>query len=173
MDRYSERPITICTIVRPWLSLCDVARIQRPLRALVSFILQRKLRTNMRWTQLLGYLPQPVTYPVDQHSFFRGLEVLFIFLWYFCLLPSCKMQRTTNSEIRGEVATGQLQCWHLIPALNAWAWCLDDLTTDRCFYSQATCVINVLGLFFWTVIHGCLYNQALDDVRSTGAGIKF
>ena len=31
---------------------------------------------------------------------------------------------------------------------------------------------NVLGLFSGHVVHGCLYNQALADVRSTGAGIK-
>ena len=33
-------------------------------------------------------------------------------------------------------------------------------------------VIDVLGLFCWHAIHGCLYNQALADVRSTGVGIK-
>ena len=26
---------------------------------------------------------------------------------------------------------------------------------------------------FWHVIYRCLYNQALADVRSTGAGIKY
>ena len=40
---------------------------------------------------------------------------------------------------------------------------MDDLTTERSFDSQAMCVIDVLG---------CLYNQALADVRSTGAGTK-
>ena len=29
-----------------------------------------------------------------------------------------------------------------------------------------------LAYYFWHVIHGCLYNHALVDVRSTGAGIK-
>ena len=40
-------------------SQCDVTRRKRPMRALVSFTLQRKLHTNMRRTQLLGYLMQP------------------------------------------------------------------------------------------------------------------
>ena len=47
-----------------------------------------------------------------------------------------------------------------------------DLTTERSFDSQATWVIDVLGISIWHVIHGFLYNQALADVRSTGAGIK-
>ena len=46
---------------------------------------------------------------------------------------------------------------------------MDDLKTERTFDSQSTWVIDVLGLFF---IHGCLYNQALADVRSTCARIK-
>ena len=36
-------------------------------------------------------------------------------------------------------------------------------------------VIDVLGLFsifVWHVTHGCLCNQALADVRSTGAEIE-
>ena len=50
---------------------------------------------------------------------------------------------------------------HLIPAVNAQYTtvrpiatqfpghgCLDDLTTERSFNSQATCVVDVLGLFF-------------------------
>ena len=44
---------------------------------------------------------------------------------------------------------------------------MDDLTTD----SPATWVIDVLGLLF-DIKHRCLYNQALANVRSTGAGIK-
>ena len=48
---------------------------------------------------------------------------------------------------------------------------MEDLTTERSCVSQATCVIDVLGLFF-DVIHEFLDNQALADVRSTGAGIK-
>ena len=48
----------------------------------------------------------------------------------------------------------------------------DDLTTERSFDPQATWVIDVLGTSFWHVIHRALYNQALADVRSIGAGIK-
>ena len=47
-----------------------------------------------------------------------------------------------------------------------------NLTSESSFDSQATCVIGVLGLFFLHVIHGCLYNQALAEFRSTGAGTK-
>ena len=36
-----------------------------------------------------------------------------------------------------------------------------------------TWVTDVLDLFFWHVIYRCVYNQALADVRSTGAGIKY
>ena len=50
--------------------------------------------------------------------------------------------------------------------------CMDYLTTERSFDSQVTWVIDVIGLFFWHVIHGCLYNQALEDVWLTGARIK-
>ena len=32
--------------------------------------------------------------------------------------------------------------------------------------------VDVHDIFFGDVIHGCLNNQALADVRSTGAGIK-
>ena len=46
--------------------------------------------------------------------------------------------------------------------------CMDELKTERSFYSQATWVIDVLILLFIT----CLYIQAFADVRSTGAGIK-
>ena len=31
--------------------------------------------------------------------------------------------------------------------------------------------LDVLRLYFWHVIHGCHYNQALADVRSNGAGV--
>ena len=58
----------------------------------------------------------------------------------------------------------------------SWAWMqphVPDLVTDRGFDSQATWFIDVLGLFiFWPVSDGCLYNQALADVRSTGANIR-
>ena len=36
-----------------------------------------------------------------------------------------------------------------------------------------TWVNNMLGLFLWPVIHGFLYNRALADVRSPGAGFKY
>ena len=44
---------------------------------------------------------------------------------------------------------------------------MDDLTTESSFVSPATWVINLCGLFLLTC-----YNQALQDVRSTGVGIK-
>ena len=44
-----------------------------------------------------------------------------------------------------------------------------DLTTERSFGSQATLC---LAYFLTRLIHKCLYDQALADVRSTGAGIK-
>ena len=75
-----------------------------------------------------------------------------------------------------------IQCQHLIPALNAWAarekymtarlfatqfhghGCMDDLTSEHGFDSQAEWVIDV--------IHGCLYNHALAGIPLIGAGIK-
>ena len=84
----------------------------------------------------------------------------------------------------------QVQCRHLISALNAWAvraeftstcpiaaqfpghGCMVNLTNECSFDSQGTRVIDVLGLFFWHVIHGRLQNQVLADVRATGAGIE-
>ena len=47
--------------------------------------------------------------------------------------------------------------------------CMDDLTTENSFNSQATWVIMSL---IYLLDPGCLYNQALADVRSTGAGIR-
>ena len=49
--------------------------------------------------------------------------------------------------------------------------CMGELTLGRNFDSQATWVIDVLG-FFSCYPWVCLHNQALADVRSTGAGIK-
>ena len=37
---------------------------------------------------------------------------------------------------------------------------------------QCTWCIDVLGLLFKHVIHWCIYNRALADVRSTVAGIR-
>ena len=48
---------------------------------------------------------------------------------------------------------------------------MDDLTTERSYDVQAMWIIDVLG-FFIHFIHRRVYNQALADVRSTGAGIK-
>ena len=47
---------------------------------------------------------------------------------------------------------------------------MKDLATKGSFDSRATWFTGVLD--FFDVIHGCLYNQALADVRSTDAGIK-
>ena len=64
------------------------------------------------------------------------------------------------------IENSHLQCRHLIPALNAWAdraqyttanpiakqfpgyGCMDDLTTESSFYSQATWVVMCLVYFF-------------------------
>ena len=62
----SERRITLCTLVKAWLfqgfrfwPQFDVTGRRGPMRALASFILQRKQRCNMRRTRLLWYSPQP------------------------------------------------------------------------------------------------------------------
>ena len=46
------------------------------------------------------------------------------------------------------------------------------ITLKRSFGLQVTCVIDVLGWYYWHVIHGRLFNQALAYVRSAGAGIN-
>ena len=43
--------------------------------------------------------------------------------------------------------------------------CMDDPRHKLIFDSQATCFIDVLGLFFKNVIHECFYNQTLADDR--------
>ena len=48
---------------------------------------------------------------------------------------------------------------------------MDDLTTERSFDSQATCVMHVLGLSF-DMFSTSFNNKALVDVRLTGAEIK-
>ena len=50
---------------------------------------------------------------------------------------------------------------------------IDDFTTKRNFDLQATWLMGVLCLSFLNIsyIYGCLYNQALADIRSNGAGI--
>ena len=50
--------------------------------------------------------------------------------------------------------------------------CMDDITSVRSFDTLAEWVIDVLALFFGHVIHMCLFNQALADIQSTGAGVK-
>ena len=83
-----------------------------------------------------------------------------------------------------------IQCWHLIHALSPRAaqayyttkrpiatlfpghGCIDILTTERDFGSQATQVIDVRDLSFGHVVHGCVHNLVLADVRTTAAGIK-
>ena len=68
---------------------------------------------------------------------------------------------STRLSWRVEQCKVNLQCRHLITALNPWVGiltdrtlnflehgCMDDLTTERSFDSQATLVIDVLGLFF-------------------------
>ena len=50
--------------------------------------------------------------------------------------------------------------------------CMHDLTIERSFELQGTWVIDVIGLLF-DVINGCLYNQAMADVRSTGSRIEY
>ena len=54
--------------------------------------------------------------------------------------------------------------------LVSWAH-VPDLTTYRTFDCQATWIIDMFGISV-DVIYGCLYNQALVDVRSTGSEIK-
>ena len=49
---------------------------------------------------------------------------------------------------------------------------LDNFKTECNFESQATWVIDVVGLFLRHDTDGCLYNQVLADIRSTGAGNK-
>ena len=57
-----KRPITICAIVKTWLCqrsgiwpMYNVTRRQRPMRALITFKLQRNLHATMRRSRLLSY----------------------------------------------------------------------------------------------------------------------
>ena len=45
-------------------------------------------------------------------------------------------------------------------------------STERSFDLQVACHCYAWVIFLLHDIHWCLYNQALADVRSTGAGIK-
>ena len=49
---------------------------------------------------------------------------------------------------------------------------MDELTTECNLICKLRGSFVRLGLFSLDVSHGCLYNGALVDVRSTGAGIK-
>ena len=82
-----------------------------------------------------------------------------------------------------------LQCRHLIPALNAWAalakykttcpiatqfpWhgCMNDLQPNVTLICKLRGSLMFLS-YFIEIIHGCLYNQAMADIQSTGAVIK-
>ena len=50
---------------------------------------------------------------------------------------------------------------------------MDDFITERSFDPEATCVIYVFGSFLDILAWLFLYNQALADVRSTGAEIRW
>ena len=52
-------------------------------------------------------------------------------------------------------------------------YCMDDLITESTLIRNLCVSLMCMACFFWHFIHGCLYNQALADVRSTGAGIKY
>ena len=87
----------------------------------------------------------------------------------------------TAHVCESECGCVDLQYQHLIPALNAWAaraqytnaspiatqfpghGRMNNLTTEFSFDSQATLVIDVIGLFFLHVIHWCFYDQALEE----------
>ena len=49
---------------------------------------------------------------------------------------------------------------------------MDDPTTERSFDFQSY-MGHWCPWFIFDIIYGCLYNQELADVRSTGAGIKY
>ena len=54
-----------------------------------------------------------------------------------------------------------------------WAWKRRWPHSWTWIWFKATLGVDVLGLFFGHSIHWCLSNQALADVRSTGAGINY
>ena len=85
---------------------------------------------------------------------------------YKCLKGTIWLEWTQNNIKTCLFISSHIQCWHLIHVQNVWAaraWyttarpvvtqfldhgCMDDLTIKRTFDSQATCVIDVLGLYF-------------------------
>ena len=87
-------------------------------------------------------------------------------------------KRDEKRKSRSKSKSLSLQCQHLIIALNSWPArayyttkrptailftghrCMDDLTTERSFDSQATWVIDVLGLLFDMLYMGeCITRQ--------------
>ena len=79
----SERPITICAIVKAWLCqmsrICpkgDVTRRQRPMRALVSFTLQRNLRNNMTFELFAATSLFRLTGSFHIHLFYLSMQEL-------------------------------------------------------------------------------------------------
>ena len=102
----SKRTTTICAIVKTWLSQgsrtlsqCDLTRRQRPMRALVSFTLQRKFLQNatfglfaaarlfwetcwlpIRWIDTHAKIPlqKCPTLDTDIGTFCQGMKVLFL-----------------------------------------------------------------------------------------------
>ena len=97
---------------------------------------------------------------------------------------------STNIQVFNGKTHIHVQCWHLI-SCTKWVGSpgiIQDCATDcqplfwammlgwahnwTYFDLQDWWGIVVFGLFFWQVSHGCLYNHALADARSTGAGIK-
>ena len=56
----------------------------------------------------------------------------------------------------------------------SWSWmhAWKTSTTERSFVLQAMWVIYVLGFNFDMLSTNVCYDQALEEVRSTGAGIK-
>ena len=64
--------------------------------------------------------------------------------------------------------------WHTTHLIATWFprhGYMDDPKTESTIDLQATWVIYVLGFIsdMLSNIHGCFYNQALEDVWSTGA----
>ena len=51
--------------------------------------------------------------------------------------------------------------------------CMCDVTTERSFFSHKLSVSLMCFAYFLNCCYKCFYNQALADVQSTGAGIKF
>ena len=114
----SERLITICALVNSWL--CqesgiwfprDITRRQWPMRALVSFTLQRTPRGEMRRTRLLGYLPQ---------SPWAGWPAGFISTFFFIYLRLHNLRLSAEDKFKprafclllGSLESDIFQCKH-------------------------------------------------------------